>query len=350
MVLFGLLNLHLQYQKYGRQMILQERIEILNKLSAYMASNEPEWGLAKERGARENPWFAPEFIEKAVNSIIHSFLDPQLLTDWAAKYGIPAQQSAPKKVGLVMAGNIPLVGFHDFLSVFISGHIAVIKPSSKDEILIKHIVSELIKMDGRVSEMVFFAPQLSGLDAYIATGSNNSSRYFDYYFGKFPNIIRRNRTSVAVLDGTETAAELDLLADDIQTYFGLGCRNVTQLFVPANYDFIPLLSALKKYEYYLDFHKYKHNYDYHLALLIMGNKYYMNNDSLVFTENESPFSPVSQVHYQYYTDAQALSNLSQNADIQCIVGHGYIPFGSAQAPSLTDYADGTDTLAFLQTL
>jgi len=350
MVLFGLLNLHLQYQKYGRQMILQERIEILNKLSAYMAGNEPAWALAKERAARENPWFAPEFIEKAVNSITNSFLDPQLLTNWAAKYEVPAQQSQPKKVGLVMAGNIPLVGFHDFLSVFISGHIAVIKPSSKDEILIKHIVAELIKMDERVSSIVFFAPQLSGLDAYIATGSNNSSRYFDYYFGKFPNIIRRNRTSVAVIDGTETAEELDLLADDMQTYFGLGCRNVTQLYVPTNYDFIPLLTALKKYEYYLDFHKYKHNYDYHLALLIMGNKYYMNNDSLVLTENESPFSPVSQVHYQFYTEIEQLSHLAQNTDIQCIVGHGYIPFGSAQAPSLTDYADGTDTLAFLQTL
>ncbi len=350
MVLFGLLNLHLQYQKYGRQMILQERIQILNKLSAYMAGNEPEWALAKERAARANPWFAPEFIEKAVNSIINSFLDPQLLANWAATYGVPEQQSQPKKVGLVMAGNIPLVGFHDFLSVFISGHTAVIKPSSKDEILIKHIVSELIKMDERVSSMVFFAPQLAGLDAYIATGSNNSSRYFDYYFGKFPNIIRRNRTSVAVIDGTETAAELDLLADDIQTYFGLGCRNVTQLFVPANYDFIPLFSALKKYEYYLDFHKYKHNYDYHLALLIMGNKYYMNNDSLVFAENESPFSPVSQVHYQFYSTPEQLSHLNQNTDIQCIVGHGYIPFGSAQHPSLTDYADGTDTMAFLQAL
>lgn len=350
MVLFGLLNLHLQYQKYGRQMILQERIEILNKLSAYMAGNEPAWAEAKERAARENPWFTPEFIEKAVNSITNSFLDPQLLANWAAKYGVPAQQSQPKKVGLVMAGNIPLVGFHDFLSVFISGHIAVIKPSSKDEILIKHIVAELIKMDDRVSDMVFFAPQLSGLDAYIATGSNNSSRYFDYYFGKFPNIIRRNRTSVAVIDGSETAEELDLLADDMQTYFGLGCRNVTQLYVPANYDFIPLLTALKKYEYYLDFHKYKHNYDYHLALLIMGNKYYMNNDSLVFAENESPFSPVSQVHYQFYAEPQQLSHLAQSTDIQCIVGHGYIPFGSAQAPTLTDYADGTDTMAFLQTL
>jgi len=350
MVLFGLLNLHLQYQKYGRQMTLQDRIEILNKFHDYMAGKETTLAAAKERAARENPWFAPEFIEKAVNSITNSFLDPQLLSEWAAQYGVPAQQSAPKKVGLVMAGNIPLVGFHDFLSVFISGHTAVIKPSSKDDVLIKHIVAELIKMDPRVSAMVFFAPQLSGLDAYIATGSNNSSRYFDYYFGKFPNIIRRNRTSVAVIDGTETATELDLLADDMQTYFGLGCRNVTQLYVPTNYDFIPLLTALKKYEYYLDFHKYKHNYDYHLALLIMGNKYYMNNGSVIFAENESPFSPVSQVHYQFYAELEQLSHLAQNTDIQCIVGHGYIPFGSTQSPSLTDYADGTDTLAFLQTL
>jgi hypothetical protein len=350
MVLFGLLNLHLQYQKYGRQMILQERIQILNKLSGYMAGNEPAWLAVKERASRENPWFAPEFVEKAVFSITNSFLDPNLLSDWAAKYTVPAEQLAPKKVGLVMAGNIPLVGFHDFLSVFISGHMAVIKPSSKDEILIKHLVDQLIAWDNRVHKLVSFAPQLSGLDAYIATGSNNSSRYFDYYFGKFPNIIRRNRTSVAIIDGTETAAELDLLADDIQTYFGLGCRNVTQLLVPTNYDFIPLLSALKKYEYYLDFHKYKHNYDYHLALLIMGNKYYMNTDSLILTENESPFSPVSQVHYQFYNEPQQLSYLIESTDIQCIIGHGYNPYGSAQAPSLIDYADGADTLAFLLTL
>ena len=331
-------------------MILQERIEILSKLGAYLSGKDSEWAEVKEKAFRENQWFIPAFIDAAINNIATQFLNKDLLASWAQQYQITSQLSNPKSIGIVMAGNIPLVGFHDLLSVFMSGHIAVIKPSSKDEILIKHIVSELIKMDERVSDMVFFAPQLAGLDAYIATGSNNSSRYFDYYFGKFPNIIRRNRTSVAIIDGTETAAELDVLADDMQTYFGLGCRNVTQLYVPTNYDFIPLLTALKKYEYYLDFHKYKHNYDYHLALLIMGNKYYMNNDSLVFAENESPFSPVSQVHYQFYSSPESLSHLTKNTDIQCIVGHGYIPFGKAQAPSLTDYADGTDTLAFLQTL
>jgi len=331
-------------------MILQERIELLCRLGQYINSNEAEWLAVKEKAYNQNQWFVPEFIESATTNIVQHFLQKPLLADWAAQYQIPSAPINPLQIGIVMAGNIPLVGFHDLLCVFVSGHYAVVKVSSKDEVLMKHLVKKIYEWDIRVQNWISFADRLNGLDAYIATGSNNSSRYFDYYFGKYPNIIRRNRTSVAILDGTETAAELDLLADDIQTYFGLGCRNVTQLFVPVNYDFIPLFSALKKYEYYLDFHKYKHNYDYHLALLIMGNKYYMNNDSLVFTENESPFSPVSQVHYQYYTEPQTLSSLSQNSDIQCIVGHGFIPFGSAQSPSLTDYADGTDTLAFLQTL
>ncbi|MFN3667393.1 MAG: acyl-CoA reductase, partial [Sediminibacterium sp.] len=152
-------------------------------------------------------------------------------------------------------------------------------------------------------------------------------------------------------DGSETKEELSLLADDIQRYFGLGCRNITQLYVPESYDFVPVLHELKRYEYLMDYHKYKHNYDYHLALLIMGNKYYMNNDSLVLTENISPFSPVSQVHYQFYKDKEALTKmLSENQDIQCVVGHGFIPIGQAQSPGLTDYADGVDTMAFLQYL
>jgi hypothetical protein len=206
-------------------------------------------------------------------------------------------------------------------------------------------------MGDHYPETVSFAERLNNCDAYIATGSNNSGRYFDYYFGKYPHIIRRNRTSVAVLDGSETQEELDLLANDIQLYFGLGCRNITQLFVPREYDFLPLLNASRKYEHFLDFHKYKHNFDYHLALLIMGNRYYMNNDSLILTENESPFSPVSQVHYTFYDDkTQAENALENNGDIQCVVGHGHIPFGMAQSPSLNDYADGVDTMAFLMAL
>ena len=329
-------------------MILQERIMLMGRLGQYMLGNEEEWEAIKERAYRENQWFIPEFIEHSVQNIALNFLNPSFLQQWAAGYAIPPVQAIPKTVGLVMAGNIPLVGFHDFLCVFISGHSVLIKTSSKDEILIKHLVKKLYEWDNTIQDSVSFAERLNGCNAYIATGSNNSSRYFDYYFGKYPHIIRRNRTSVAVLDNTETKTDLEGLAKDIQLYFGLGCRNITKLYVPVDYDFIPLLAILKQYEYFIDYHKYKHNFDYHLALLIMGNKYYMTNDAVILTENPSPFSPVSQVHYEFYTDKQAVTEaLVNNEDIQCIVGHGFVPFGKAQSPALTDYADGVDTMAFL---
>jgi len=329
-------------------MILQERIELMARLGQYMLSEGPEWLAIRERAFRENQWFAPEFITQSVQNIADNFLNPSFLHEWVAGYHVPAKEGAPKIVGLVMAGNIPLVGFHDFLCVFISGHRVVIKASSKDEILIKHLIEKLAQWDTRVTGLVSFAERLKGCDAYIATGSNNSGRYFDYYFGKYPHIIRRNRTSVAVLDNIETGEELDALSNDIQLYFGLGCRNITKLFVPREYDFIPLLEALRKYAHLMDFHKYRHNFDYHLALLIMGNRYYMNNDTVILTENTSVFSPVSQVHYELYDTRQiVIESLQNNPDVQCIVGHGNIPFGMAQSPALTDYADGVDTMAFL---
>jgi hypothetical protein len=329
-------------------MELQERINLLVKLGQYMQSNDEEWESIKHRAARENAWFIPEFIELAVTNICTHFLKKEKLEDWAETYNLKAFQPNDSLVGVVMAGNIPLVGFHDFLCIFLSGRRMLIKASSKDEILIKHIVKKLLDWEEPIEERIAFAESLKGCDAYIATGSNNSSRYFDYYFGKYPNIIRRNRTSAAILDGTETAEELNALADDIQLYFGLGCRNVTKLYVPKEYDFIKLLTALKKYEYYLDFHKYKHNYDYHLALVMMSNKFYMNNGSAIFAENESLFSPVSQVHYEFYDDPKKIvASLQHHPDIQCLVGHGFTAFGKAQQPSLTDYADGVDTMKFL---
>jgi len=332
-------------------MILQERIGLLSRLGQYILSNTPEWQEVKERAYRENQWFVPEFIEKASQQIAGQFLDEKKLIAWGDHYQIPASLETPREVGIVMAGNIPLVGFHDFICVFVSGHISVIKPSSKDEVLIKHLIAKLYEWDIRVQNWVGFAEKLKGLDAYIATGSNNSSRYFDYYFGKYPNIIRKNRTSVAILDGSESAETLSLLADDVLQYFGLGCRNVTQVYVPENYAFEPLLNALKKYPEFIDYHKYKHNFDYHLALLIMGGKYYMNNDLVVLTENPSPFSPVSQLHYAFYQNKQELvEQLQHDETIQCIVGKDLIPFGKAQAPELSDYADGVDTMAFLSAL
>jgi hypothetical protein len=300
-------------------MILQERIDLMGRLGTYMKGNDEEWEAIKERAFRENQWFIPAFIQQSVDNIADRFLDTGLLAQWAAGYKTPALPTG-KTVGLVMAGNIPLVGFHDMLCIFISGHHAMIKVSSKDEVLLRHLVGKLYEWEITVQDHISFAERLKDCDAYIATGSNNTGRYFEYYFGKYPNIIRKNRTSVAVLDGNESATELDALATDIQMYFGFGCRNVTQLYVPEGYDFIPLLQTLKQYEYFMDFHKYKNNFDYHLALLIMGNKYYMNNESIILTENISPFSPVSQVHYQFYKDkASVMQLLKNNSDIQCSV-------------------------------
>ena len=192
---------------------------------------------------------------------------------------------------------------------------------------------------------------LKDCDAYIATGSNNSARYFEYYFKKYPHIIRRNRTSVAILDGNETTEELEKLADDVHLYFGMGCRNVTKIFVPKDYDFIPLLTAFKKYDHFKDHHKYKNNYDYNLALHILNGKFYMANESLILLENPSIFSPISQLNYEFYTDKNTVEeSLRSMEDLQCTVGHDYIPFGQAQLPSLTDYADGIDTINFLTKL
>ena len=327
-------------------MILPKRIELLVQLGKYIEQNSPEWQAVKDSAGRANPWFVPEFIEMACSNIAKCFLDKNKLEQWVAHYNIPAENSNPQTMGIVMAGNLPMVGFHDMLCAFVAGQRQLIKLSSKDDILLKHLVAIMADWHPPVEALISFADTLKGCDAYIATGSNNSSRYFEYYFGKYPHIIRRNRTSVAILDGTETTGELDKLADDLLTYFGLGCRNVTKLYVPENYSFEPLLNALNKYEHYSNFHKYRHNYDYQLALLMMGNKYYMTNGAVLLSENNSFFSAISHVHYQIYNDVEALESLRQNPDVQCIVGHNHLLFGEAQRPSLTDYADGVDTLQF----
>ncbi len=332
-------------------MDLAQRIQLMSQLGKYLSSNSQELANVKDRAVRQNAWFTNEFVEVAINNIQTEFLQPALLQQWLENYQVPMVQTQPKKVGIVMAGNIPLVGFHDFLCVFMSGHMAIIKPSSKDEVLIKHLVAKLTEWNASVPDYVQFADTLKGCDAYIATGSNNSSRYFDYYFEKYPHIIRRNRTSVAIIDGTETDEQLKKLASDIQLYFGLGCRNVTKIYVPEQYHFVPLLNALKQYDYYFEYHKYKNNYDYQLALLMMARKFYMTEGSIVLAEDTNLFSPVSQLNYEYYTQkSDLLETLQANESIQCIVGNGFIDFGCAQTPSLTNYADGVDTMQFLVSL
>jgi hypothetical protein len=332
-------------------MNLSRRKELLVRLGNYMRSKEEDWQKAKEKAYLENRWFIPEFIELSVNNIAQNFLQPQQIDQLIKQYGIPEENSNPKKVGIVMAGNIPLVGFHDFFCVFLTGHHAMIKPSSKDEALITHLVNKLIEWNDEVEQFITISGMIKNCDAYIATGSNNSSRYFEYYFGKYPSIIRKNRTSVAILTGYETHEELKKLSDDVYQYFGLGCRNVTKIFVPKNYDFVPLLNAFKKYDHLADHHKYKNNYDYNLAIHILNNKYYMTNDSIILIENGSPFSPISQLHYEYYSNENELrEKLKKDQSIQCIVSKKDIGFGEAQCPNVNDYADGIDTMKFLMSL
>jgi Acyl-CoA reductase (LuxC) len=328
-------------------MKLQQRLEILFQLGQYISAQSPEWVAAKQTAQQKNNWFMDVFVEASASNIARFFLQKEKLEQWVKHYRLDDNIS-PKKVGIVMAGNIPLVGFHDFLAVFVSGHTQIIKLSSKDDVLLKHLVDTMIHWNPDVASHVQFSEQLKDCDAYITTGSDNSARYFEYYFGRYPSIIRKNRTSVSVLTGTETEEQLQLLADDVMQYFGLGCRNITQLYVPKEYDFVPLLNALRKYSWFFEHHKYRNNYDYQLAIYLMNNIYYMTNDCVVLIEAESPFSPIGTLHYQFYEDVNNVKALLKNNDkIQAVVGAGGLPFGAAQSPQLMDYADGVDVMEFL---
>lgn len=331
-------------------MNLQHRIELMNKLGNYLQTNDPEWEEAKLQAYQKNPWFTPEFIGIAVKNIVDDLLQKDLLEQWVKHYHLDDNISQ-RNIGIVMAGNIPLVGFHDFLCAFISGHRQTIKLSSKDDVLLKFLVKKLYSMDIEIQNLVSFADLLKGCDAYIATGSNNSARYFDQYFAKYPSIIRRNKTSVAVLSGNESAEELNDLSDDVHLYFGLGCRNVTKLFVPAGYDFVPLLRSFDRYKYFRDQNKYTNNYDYQLSIMLLNKVYYMTNESTLLMENQAAFSPIGVVNYEYYTGEKMRDEVIKNQDeIQCIIGKGFTAFGKAQNPGLFSYADGVDTMQFLLSL
>ncbi len=331
-------------------MNLQNRIAMLAKLGDYLKQNSEEWVSIKNKAAYVNPWFIPDFIDLAAENIANVFLDEVELEKWAQHYHLDNNIS-PKTVGIVMAGNIPLVGFHDFLAVFISGHHQKIKLSSKDDVLLKHFIYKLIEWNAAVAEFVSIADNLKDCDAYIATGSNNTALHFEQYFGKYPNIIRKNKTSVAILTGKETNEELGELAKDIHYYFGLGCRNVTKIYVPTEYDFIPLLKAFDNFKFLSENHRYMNNYDYQLSILLINGIQYMTNGTTLLSENPSLFSPISVLHYEHYQFVEnVMADLQTNNDVQCIVAENGIPFGQAQQPDLFAYADGVDTLQFLLTL
>ncbi len=323
----------------------EQRINLLCDLGKYMGQNSLEWMDMQDRAASANAWYTPAHISLAIENITDQYLQKEKLQHWIADYILPKHI---KTIGIVMAGNIPLVGFHDFLCGFVSGQRLLLKLSSKDEVLMKHLIGKLVEWEPQVAEQVTIAERLNNCEAYIATGSNNTARYFEQYFGKYPHIIRKNRTSVALLDGAETDEELALLADDVYLYYGLGCRNVTQICVPRDYDFAKLLRIFNRHNDYADLNKYKNNYDYHLAIYLLNRVPYMSNESLLMVENDLPFSAVGVLHYKFYEDKEKLTEeLTHNNDIQAIIGNGFVPFGDSQKPALSEYADGVDTMRFL---
>ncbi len=330
-------------------MQLHTRIALLVRLGKYMLNHEAAWEDAKLKAQQHNGWFTQEYITLAVEGITKHYLNERILNAFVLEYNIA--EVTNKQVGIVLAGNIPLVGFHDFMCSFITGHTTVLKLSERDNILLPHLIQILTSWDAEVANYIQCNTMLKGCDAYIATGSNNTSRYFEQYFGKYPHIIRRNRTSVAILTGQETYQELDALANDIHYYYGLGCRNVTKLYVPQGYNFEQLLQACNKYAHYAQHNKYKNNYDYNLAIHILNKVYYMTNGSILLTQNDTYFSAISNLNYSYYNTVQDVVNeLTLNENIQCIVAKGFTAFGTAQQPLITDYADGVNTMQFLQSL
>jgi hypothetical protein len=306
------------------------------------------------RARNQNAWFDAPNVTAAIRGIA-ALLEDEPLRHWAARY--PAEPATPRQVGVVMAGNIPLVGFHDALCVLLSGHTLLAKLSKDDTVLMAWILGELQRLEPRFAERIILAERLNAADDYIATGSDNTARYFDFYFGKKPHIIRRNRTSLAVLTGREESHDLGLLGEDIFRYYGLGCRNVSKLYVPQGYDFTPLLDSLQPWHHIPDHHKYQNNYDYNKSILLVNRVPHLDTGFLLLTENTQLVSPISVLHYSFYSSEVDLVDQLTDvaAQTQCIVSAGgqwagSFPFGRAQCPAVTDYADGVDTMAFLAEL
>lgn len=293
-----------------------------------------------------NGWFTEELVRKSLLNL-GNWLTEDKLSAWLTNYPFAI---TPKNVAVIMAGNIPLVGFHDFLCVLASGNSVQCKLSSEDNKLLPRLVYYLKQFSPELAERIIFSDRnLVGFDAVIATGSNNSLTQFEHYFSKYPHLFRHNRTSVAVLDGTETPEEITALGSDILDYFGRGCRNVSHLLLPVGFELNRFFEAMLPYAEVINNKKYGNNYDYNKAIHLMNQATFLDNNFVLLKESEDLFSPLSMVHYHFYQSEQEISTyLAQHENaIQCVVGHNYIPFGQAQCPHLDDYADNVDTMEWL---
>jgi hypothetical protein len=338
-------------------MTLVERISALALLGEHLLQPDEYLDAIMHRTAHTNPWFTKENQHLAIQAIAAHFLDKKKLEAWAAQYPI-AEGNSSIKIGMVMAGNLPLVGFHDLVCTFVAGHRALIKLSDKDRFLLPYLLQLLEKQSPGAGAYFETTEQLTGFDAVIATGSNNSSRYFEAYFGKYPHIIRRNRNAVAVLDGSETSDDLHALGKDVFRFFGLGCRNVSKLYLPQGYDFQPLMESLNEWRSLANHSKYRNNFDYNLALLMLNQTPYLNNGCIILMEDNAIASRIAMLHYEFYENKTALEKelAEREEEIQCIVAKPglltmpSIAFGKTQEPGLMDYADGVDVMGFMASL
>jgi hypothetical protein len=337
-------------------MQLQQRINAFEKLGRFLLSfgNEPDSQQSEiiYKAKTHNGWFTEANLIFALQSW-SAALTPENLKQWSDSYAFPITQE-PKQVAIVMAGNIPLVGFHDFLSVLLSGHKVLAKLSSNDQVLLPYISEKLLEIEPAFNDYIQFTDgKLEQFDAVIATGSNNTSRYFEYYFGKVPNIIRKNRNSVAVLTGNESKEEMEALADDVFRYFGLGCRNVSKIYLPEDYNMDHFFNGMYSRKDLINNDKYINNYDYNKAVYLMTLLDLLDNEFMLLKEDAGFSSPISVVFYERYTSLESLQQQleDQKEHIQCIISscglQNEVAFGKAQQPELWDYADGVDTIKFL---
>lgn len=338
-------------------MTLQARIKAFAELGRFLRdeNNRSEIELWADKASHQNNWFTIENTTKALNSIAEYFLTEELLTQWTDLYEIPDAPQTINSVGVIMAGNIPAVGFHDLMTIVLSGHVCVAKVSSQDSFLMLALIEKLLEIEPNLE--IRLTEKMNEVDALIATGSDNSARYFEYYFRNKPHIIRQNRTSVAILNGKETEEDFLNLGSDITDYFGLGCRNISKMYVPADYDFTKFYDAIEPLGDIFYHNKYKNNYDYNKSIYLVNQIHHYDNGFLMLTKNDALVSPISVIFYENYESQEDLKNIiaTQIDKIQCVVSkngwfEGSFNFGDAQKPKLWDYADGVDTMAFLLSL
>lgn len=337
-------------------MTLDERIDVLDTLGLRLESvdTREDWQESILSATHHNAWFTVDGIHFALNSIRKHFFSKAVINEWLANYDLYVGNEG-KRVGIICAGNIPFVGLHDVLCSFICGHISLIKYSDKDTILMKKLISEIVSIDNNASVYFEEVAKIESPDAIIATGSNNTGRYFEAYFSKYPHIIRKNRNAVGILYPESTIEDVRALGNDIFMHYGLGCRNISKLMIPKGFSLETILEGLHEFNMVMHHNKYKNNFDYNVALYMLNKTKYLNNGSLALVENTSLSSRISTLHFEFYdNDNELLSKLDRDfSGLQCIVsskpieGYKTIFPGLAQSPGLADYADDIDTIQFL---